>query len=182
MRDADVVLADGGTVHLRSVDPTDAPGLVALHSRFSERTRYQRFFAAYPRIPAGDLHRFTNVDHHDREAVVATVDGRIIAIGRYERLAPGGMEAEVALVVEDAHQGRGIAPVLLGVLAARAREEGITRFVAEVMPGNTAMLRVFSGSGHPMTSQYADGIVHIGLAIDARPAGPSGTRHDPHSH
>src|SRR5215467_2242727 len=125
MRDTDVVLYDGGTIHLRSVEPADAPALVALHGRFSERTRYLRYFGAYPRIPARDLQRFANVDHRDREAFVALVAGDIVAVGRYERLTPGGSAAEVAFVVEDAHQGRGIAPVLLDQLTTVAREVGI---------------------------------------------------------
>jgi RimJ/RimL family protein N-acetyltransferase len=174
MRDFDVVLDDGGTIHLRSVEPTDAPGIVAMHSRFSERTRYLRFFGAYPRIPARDLHRFANVDHRDREAFVATVDGHVIAIGRYERLVPHGTAAEVAFVVEDAHQGRGIAPVLLNALAVAAREAGITQFVAEVMPGNLAMMRVFADAGYAVRSDYADGVVHVRFAIDSIDGGNEG--------
>lgn len=168
MRDFDEVLADGGTIHVRSVEPTDAPDIVAMHSRFSERTRYLRFFGAYPRIPARDLHRFANVDHRDREAFVALVDNHVIAVGRYERLAPGGPDAEVAFVVEDAHQGRGIAPVLLRALVAAALEAGITEFVAEVMPGNLAMQRVFADAGFAVTSQFADGVVHVRFPITAR--------------
>jgi RimJ/RimL family protein N-acetyltransferase len=168
MRDFDEVLADGGTIHVRSVDPADAPGIVAMHSRFSERTRYLRYFGAYPRIPARDLHRFANVDHRDREAFVALVDDHVIAVGRYERLAPGGPDAEVAFVVEDAHQGRGIAPVLLRALVPAALEAGITEFVAEVMPGNVAMQRVFADAGFAVTSEFADGVVHVRFPITAR--------------
>jgi RimJ/RimL family protein N-acetyltransferase len=167
MRDFDKSLADGGTIHVRSVEPADAPGIVAMHSRFSERTRYLRFFGAYPRIPARDLHRFANVDHRDREAFVALVDDHVIAIGRYERLAPGGPDAEVAFVVEDAHQGRGIAPVLLRALVPAAREAGIGVFIAEVMPGNLAMQRVFAEAGFAVTSEFADGVVHVRFPITA---------------
>ena len=165
MRDFDVVLDDGGTIHLRSVEPTDAPGIVAMHSRFSERTRYLRFFGAYPRIPARDLHRFANVDHRDREAFVATVDEHVIAIGRYERLVPDGLVAEVAFVVEDAHQARGIAPVLLRALAVAAREAGITQFIAEVMPDNTAMLSVLEQSGLRLRRKRESGVVQITLQL-----------------
>jgi RimJ/RimL family protein N-acetyltransferase len=168
MRDFDEVLADGGTIHVRSVEPTDAPGIVAMHSRFSERTRYLRFFGAYPRIPDRDLHRFANVDHRDREAFVALVDDHVVAVGRYERLAPGSADAEVAFVVEDAHQGRGIAPVLLRALVPAALEAGITEFVAEVMPGNLAMQHVFADAGFAVTSQFADGVVHVHFPITAR--------------
>ena len=67
---ADVVAADGGTVHLRPIRPSDAAKIVALHGGLSARTRYLRYFSAYPRIPERDLYRFTHVDHHDRVALV----------------------------------------------------------------------------------------------------------------
>ena len=56
-RDADVLLSDGTTVHLRQINPDDAPAIVELHSRMSERTRYLRYFSPYPRIPERDLAR-----------------------------------------------------------------------------------------------------------------------------
>src|ERR1700757_3805204 len=132
-RDADVLLADGSTVHIRQIQPQDADAIVELHSRFSERTRYLRYFSPYPRIPERDLRRFVNVDHTDREALVVSSGGRLIAVGRYERLAVGADEAEVAFVVEDAYQGRGIGSALLEHLAEAARQAGIARFLAEVL-------------------------------------------------
>jgi L-amino acid N-acyltransferase YncA len=166
MRDADVVLNDGGMIHVRSMEPSDAPGIVAMHSRLSERTQYLRFFRAYPRIPSSDLQRFANVDHRDREAFVALVKHAIVAVGRYERLSAADSAAEVAFVVEDAHQARGIAPVLLDRLASAAREAGIERFVAEVMPGNTAMLHVFTAAGYQVSAAYADGVLHVEFPIN----------------
>ena len=120
-RAADIVLSDGSTARLRPIRPEDADEIVALHSRFSERTRYLRYFSPYPRIPQRDLDRFTHVDHHDREAFVAELGGELIAVARYERLGDGSPDAEVAFVVEDAHQGRGLGPALLEYLAAAAR-------------------------------------------------------------
>src|SRR6185312_6673781 len=79
--EADVVAADGGTVHLRPVRPGDADALVAFHAGLSQRTRYLRYFSAYPRIPAKDLERFANVDHHDRVAFVAELGDALIAVG-----------------------------------------------------------------------------------------------------
>ena len=105
--EADVVVADGGTVHLRPIEASDADAIVTFHGGLSPRTRYLRYFSAYPRIPDRDLRRFTQVDHHDRVALVAWLGEEIIAVGRYEREA-GTDEAEVAFVVADAHQGRGI--------------------------------------------------------------------------
>jgi acyl-CoA synthetase (NDP forming)/GNAT superfamily N-acetyltransferase len=163
--DADVLLSDGSTVHVRPITPDDADRLVALHARFSDRTRYLRFFAPYPRIPPQDLARFVNVDHLDREALVAVVGDDLIAVGRYERLGSGADDAEVAFVVEDAHQGRGVGSLLLEHLAAAARHNGITRFVAEVLPQNRPMLHVFADAGFQVNRQYEDGVVHLTFPI-----------------
>lgn len=161
----DVLLSDGTTVQLRPIRPDDAAAIVAMHSRFSERTRYLRYFSPYPRIPERDLQRFVNVDHRDREAFVVLAGDLIVAVGRYERLGPGSPEAEVAFVVEDAYQGRGIGSVLLEHLADAARRYGIVHFVAEVLPANGAMLRVFADFGYQVQRQFADGVVHLTFPI-----------------
>ena len=163
--EADVVVADGGTVHLRPMRPSDAEALVAFHGGLSSRTRYLRYFSAYPRIPERDLYRFTHVDHHDRVALVAELGGEIIAVGRYER-TPDTDEAEVAFVVADAHQGRGIGSVLLEHLAAAGRERGIKRFHAVVLAENTAMIRVFRDAGYETTRHLEYGEVTLEFAID----------------
>lgn len=168
-RAADVLLSDGTTVHLRPIRPDDADRIVALHSRFSERTRYLRYFSAYPRIPQRDLDRFVNVDHHDREAFVIEHAGELIAVGRYERLGAGSHQAEVAFVVEDAHQGRGIGSVLIEHLVAAASQEGITEFEADVLPVNQAMLRVFMAAGFHIEREFSDGVVHLWFPIAATP-------------
>src|SRR5690348_10123316 len=146
--EADVIVADGGVVRLRPIRPSDADKLVALHAGLSPRTRYLRYFSAYPRIPERDLYKFTHMDHRDRVGLLVELDGEVIAVGRYERTvaSDGGEappEAEVAFVVTDEHQGRGIGSVLLEHLAAAGRESGIERFHAVVLAENTAMLRVF---------------------------------------
>ena len=156
-----MVVADGGTVHLRPLTPADAQALVAFHAGLSVRTRYLRYFSAYPTIPQRDLIRFTHVDHVDRVALAAWLGREIIAVGRFDRL-PGpdpampGVAAEVAFVVADVHQGRGIGSVLLEHLAATARELGITRFEALVLAENTTMLRVFLDAGY-QPSRHRDG-------------------------
>ena len=164
-KSADVLLSDGSTVHMRQIRSEDATAIVEFHSRMSERTRYLRYFSPYPRIPERDLERFVNVDHHDREAFVIVSGPRITAVGRYERLGTDSPEAEVAFVVEDAYQGRGIGSVLLEHLAEAARENGIERFVAEVLPQNGGMLRVFSDFGYQIQRRYADGVVHLSFPI-----------------
>jgi acyl-CoA synthetase (NDP forming)/RimJ/RimL family protein N-acetyltransferase len=163
--EADVVLSDGGTVHLRPIVPSDADALLAFHSRMSARTRYLRYFGAYPQIPPRDLARFTTVDHHDRVAFVALLGDDIVAVARYERIDKGPT-AEVAFVVEDRHQSRGLGPILLEHLAAAARESGIQRFVAEVLAENGAMLGVFRAAGYHLAREMEEGVFHLEFAID----------------
>ncbi|WP_200800317.1 bifunctional acetate--CoA ligase family protein/GNAT family N-acetyltransferase [Jatrophihabitans endophyticus] len=157
--------ADGGTVHLRPIRPTDADALVAFHAGLSQRTRYLRYFSAYPRIPERDLRRFVTVDHRDRVAFVTELAGEIIAVGRYERY-PDIDDAEVAFVVADAHQGRGIGSVLLEHLAAAAREIGLRRFIAVVLAENTGMIRVFREAGYETTRHIEYGEVTLEFTVD----------------
>ena len=163
--EADVVVADGGTVHLRPIRPSDGDALVAFHGALSARTRYLRYFSAYPRIPERDLVRFTHVDHDSRVAFVALLGDKIIAVGRYER-APDTDEAEVAFVVADAHQGRGIGSVLLEHLAAAGRERGVKRFNAVVLAENSAMVRVFRDAGYETKRHLEHGEVTLEFSID----------------
>ncbi len=163
--EADVVAADGGTVHIRPIRPGDADALVTFHGGLSQRTRYLRYFSAYPRIPERDLHRFTHVDHHDRVALVAELAGEIIAVGRYERHADTD-QAEVAFVVADQHQGRGIGSVLLEHLAAAAREIGVRRFEAVVLAENVGMIRVFRDAGYETTRHVEYGEMTLEFDVD----------------
>lgn len=163
--EADVVAADGATVHLRPIRPADAEALVRFHGGLSQRTRYLRYFSAYPRIPERDLARFVTVDHRDRVAFVAELAGEIIAVGRYERYTDTD-DAEVAFVVADAHQGRGIGSVLLEHLAAAAREVGLRRFIAVVLAENTGMIRVFRDAGYETTRSVEYGEVTLEFAVD----------------
>jgi acyl-CoA synthetase (NDP forming)/GNAT superfamily N-acetyltransferase len=162
--EADAVLADGGTVHLRPIRPDDADGLRAFHSRLSPETVYNRFFTMVRSLSARDVERFTTVDYDDRVAVVAVLHGDIVGVCRYDR-HPGTTQAEVAVVVEDAHQGRGLGPLLLEHLAAAARERGVDRFVADVLPSNRRMLSVFRSAGFEVDRELADGYVELTYPI-----------------
>lgn len=161
---ADVVLADGGTVHLRPITTDDAAALVALHARLSERTLYLRFFGPYPTMPDRDVQRFVTVDYDARVALVATLGDDLIAVARYERLADGS--AEVAFIVQDDQQGRGVGSILLEHLAAAARERGITRFVAEVLAENGQMVRVFREAGYQVRREFDGATLHLEFDID----------------
>ena len=162
--EADVVLADGSTAHLRPITPQDAPALQAFHLRQSPESTYLRFFAPMPRLSDADAERFATVDHVDRVALVATLGDDLLAVGRFDRIEP--RTAEVAFNVSDAHAGRGLASVLLEHLAAAAREVGVRRFVAEVLPQNRRMLGVFRDAGYEVRHDFEDGVVSLSFDID----------------
>jgi RimJ/RimL family protein N-acetyltransferase len=162
--EADVVLSDGGTVHVRPVRPSDAERLVAFHGRLSHQSVYYRFFSPRPRLSQDDVTRFTTVDYDDRMALVALLGDDLIGIASYDRW-PGRREAEVAFTVDDEHQGRGVATVLLEHLAVIARSHGMTRFTAEVLPENRKMLSVFKRAGFQAKSRFADGVVEVEMGI-----------------
>ena len=140
--ETDAVLTDGGTVHIRPITPDDGDRLTDLHGRLSDRTIYYRFFTPRPRLTPREVQRFTTVDYADRVALVAMLDDQLVGVARYDRL-PGTWQAEVAFVVADEHQGRGVGTLLLEHLAAAARERGITAFFADTLPDNRAMQSVF---------------------------------------
>ena len=162
--EADVVLRDGGTAHLRPIHPADADAVQAFHMRQSQDSIYMRFFAFKARLSSKELKRFTEVDYKDRVAFVITIGGEIIGIGRYDRL-DDPTEAEVAFNIADAHQGRGIGSILLEHLAAAAQEHGIRRFSAEVLPENRKMLMVFSDAGYDVKRHFDDGVVSLEFNI-----------------
>jgi acyl-CoA synthetase (NDP forming)/GNAT superfamily N-acetyltransferase len=161
--EADVVLADGGTAHVRPIRPADADRLRSFYSRLSDESIYFRFFGPRPRLSDREVERFTNVDYVNRVALIATIGTEMVAVIRYDRIASA--EAEVAFLVEDAHQGRGVASVLLEHLAATAREHGIERFVADVLPANMRMMGVLRQAGYTAQSQFADGVVRMTLDL-----------------
>ncbi len=161
--EADVVLSDGGTAHLRPIRPDDGDLLRAFYSRLSAQSIYFRFFGPRPRLSDREVTRFTNVDYVDRVALIATIGPDMVAVVRYDRIK--GEEAEVAFLVEDAHQGRGVATVLLEHLRAAARERGVTRFIADVLPNNRRMIGVFRQAGYTAQSTFADGVVRMTLDL-----------------
>ena len=161
--EADVLLADGGVAHLRPIRPSDADRLVAFYERVSPESKYLRFFAAYPRLSNRDVKLFTEVDYVDRVAFIVTLGEEMIAVGRYDRTEND--HAEVSFLIEDAHQGRGIAQLLLEHLAQAARERGITRFVAEVLPENRRMAKVFADAGYRVSKDIEDGVLAVEFPI-----------------
>ncbi len=171
--EADVVLRDGGTARIRPITAEDADRLVSFYEQVSDESKYYRFFAPYPRLSAKDVHRFTHHDYVDRVGLAVTVGGEFIATVRFDRINEQGRpasapadEAEVAFLVQDAHQGRGVASALLEHIAAVARERGIRRFAAEVLPANNKMIKVFRDAGYTQKRSFEDGSVHLTLDLE----------------
>ena len=171
--EADVVLRDGGTARIRPITVDDADRLVSFYEQVSDESKYYRFFAPYPRLSAKDVHRFTHHDFVDRVGLAATVGGEFIATVRYDRIGADGTpasapadEAEVAFLVQDAHQGRGVASALLEHIGAVARERGIRRFAAEVLPANNKMIKVFTDAGYTQKRSFEDGVVRLEFDLE----------------
>ncbi|MEV0400813.1 GNAT family N-acetyltransferase [Actinoallomurus sp. NPDC050550] len=178
--EADVVLADGGTAHLRPIRPGDAELLREFYARLSPESIYYRFFSPRPRLTDREIEHFTTVDHTDRVALIATIGDAMVAVVRYDRLGTGSPyatvpespdespdTAEVAFLVEDAQQGRGLGTVLLEHIAAAARERGIRRFIADVLPENRRMTTVFRAAGYEAQQRFEDGVIR--LTLDLQP-------------
>nr|MBA2465632.1 GNAT family N-acetyltransferase [Nocardioidaceae bacterium] len=167
--EADVLLRDGQAAHLRPIRGDDQELLVEFYEQVSAESKYLRFFAPMPRLSEKDVERFTHVDHHDRVAFVLTVAQQVIAVARFDKIlpSPGPVQAEVAFLVQDAHQGRGIAQLMLEHLAQAGRERGVQRFVAETLPENVRMSQIFREAGYRVVRGFADGVVKFEFAIDA---------------
>jgi acetyl coenzyme A synthetase (ADP forming)-like protein len=163
------LLRDGSTVHLRPITPDDDEAMIALFNRLSPRSIYLRFHHVIKEMTREEVKRYTNVDYKDTYALVAALgeppNERIIAVGRYSRLGNSD-RAEVAFVVEDTYQGRGISTHLLEQLAIIARQHGVRVFEAEVLAENRLMLEVFRDSGFQVESKFEDGTFHVVFSIE----------------
>ncbi len=150
------VLDNGTQISLRHIHPTDEHGMRDLFYALSQETMYYRFMSRAKSIPRKELQDFVYVDHRNDTAIVATVPEahgeQIVAVGRYY-LDPKTNMAEVAFVVHDQWQNKGIGSYLLAQLGTIARRNGIRGFTAEVLRENRAMQRVFQKCEHEVTSE-----------------------------
>jgi RimJ/RimL family protein N-acetyltransferase len=144
-----VTLRDGSEMRVRPIGPEDKPHILQAFDGLGTSSRYRRFLSFKKELSVAELVAFTEVDHHDHEALAAvdpaTGDG--IGVARYVRLADRPDTAEAAVTVVDAWQGRGVGTALLTRLAARAREEGIREFTATLLSDNRAVLALFERLG-----------------------------------
>lgn len=174
----DVLLRDGDVIHLRPVSPEDASLEAAFISRVGPRSMYQRFFRAKKELTPEELRYFTTVDYDERMALIALDGDRMVAVGRYDvtsgRQSDGGRVAEVAFLVEDRYQGRGIGALLLQHLTVYARLKGVTEFKAFVLADNFGMMRLFRSSGYKVEPSLEEDVYRVEFpteySIEARAA------------
>jgi acetyltransferase len=176
-----LTLGDGSQVALRPIRPEDETALTALYARLSPQTAYQRFFTVMRRLPPDWAHILTHVDYDRRMAIVALAPGGdLIGVARYAYDAEA-QEAEIAIVLEDRWQGRGLGTVLLDDLLAYAGQKGIRRFRAYVLADNARMLKLLRRVATVLDRRIEAGVVSLLLAppIRAEAAGAPADPSDP---
>jgi acetate---CoA ligase (ADP-forming) len=162
---SDVVLRDGSTMRFRPPLQSDAAALLDFFQALSDRSLYLRFHG-HPSVDDRLVEPVLEPDWVERGALVGMKDDEIVALASYVRLRAAG-SAEVAFAVADEFQGRGIATRLLERLAPLAASVGIDEFVAEVMPDNIGMLRVFADAGFEESRLLEAGTVEVRLQLEA---------------
>ena len=167
--ETDVVLRDGLTVRLRPVREQDADGVLTMLGELSERSVYYRFMGV-PHLDIEHARTITTVDYNAQMVLVAERAGRFCGLAGYYRDPANPERAEVAFVIADAMQGRGLGTLLLERLAEIARERAVRVFDAYVLGDNLAMMDVFLQSGFALTQGLDHGVFHVTLALEATQA------------
>lgn len=166
-------LRNGTPVLIRAIRPDDRERIIAAFHKLDEETIYTRFFSAKKELSANDLGRIEASDFVRAAVLVATLgsgaDETIIGGGAYTVIQrPDGVPtAEVSFTIEEDYHGQGLSTLFMALLTEIGRARGIRRFEAEVLAGNTPMLKVFQRSGLPMTRHAEDGVVHVVMELDA---------------
>jgi RimJ/RimL family protein N-acetyltransferase len=163
-------LRNGALVQIRALLPSDRAEMLAAVGRFSKETLYRRFFAPKRYFTESEVDFFLNVDFRNHVALVAVLSegGREVIAGGARYIVGEPKCAEVAFAIDDPHQKLGIATCLIAHLIAIGRAENLHEFVAEVLPENVPMFKVFERCGLAMTTRNDRGTVHITLSLSAQ--------------
>jgi GNAT superfamily N-acetyltransferase len=160
-------LRNGRRVEIRALRSDDRADFVAAVGHISDQSLYRRFFGVRRSFTEPEKAFFLDIDFIDHVALVAVVEegGRpmIVGGGRYIVVQPG--KAEVAFAVLDQYQGQGIGAALMRHLAAIARSAGLHELIAEVLPDNTPMLKVFENCGFGLSTKRESGVMHVALRL-----------------
>jgi len=168
-----IPLSDGRAIPCRPIEPGDAPRLQRFQARLSERSLHYRFFGVLPRLSDAQARQLAEVDYVNRFALVAldpTHRDAIVGVARFER-EPEATEAEVALILADTYQGRGLGRAMLTTLIEEARERGIERLTALLLADNARAIGVLRSLGYAHTSRWAGEYQQV--VLDIGPGGES---------
>jgi GNAT superfamily N-acetyltransferase len=166
---AEDTLPDGRAVLVRAIEPADREELRDGFRRLSEQSVYLRFFQRKRELSEEELSYFTRLDFVHHVALVALLeeDGQElgVAVGRYVVDDGQRDSAEVAITVDDAHQGIGIGKTLMKHLAKVARANGIATFRATVLSENRRMLDTIAHSGYLYRSRMVGGAFEVVISL-----------------
>lgn len=165
-------LRDGTVLYVRALRFDDAERLCAFHASLSPETIYARFFHMLLELTSAEVAVLMRLDYVNRMALVATtgpdVEAALVGIARYARIGP--QVAEIAAVVQDQWQGRGIGTALLRHLATYACVQGVTTFCGVIQARNTRAIGLLRACGFPCTlCSHCDGEVTAQVDLTALP-------------
>jgi RimJ/RimL family protein N-acetyltransferase len=164
--DEDSFVSDGHTLLVRPLRAGDAARLVAFHEALSFDTIYHRFFGIHPHRSEHEAQHFCELDGRERFALAAVDNDRIVGVARLESVAPPGT-AEVAFVLADTYQHKGLGVRMARLLLGAAVERGINRIVADTMADNDPMIHLLSNAGFPCVLTHHDHLVHVECDLSA---------------
>lgn len=143
---------------IRPIRPSDKPRLQAGVARLSAESAHARFLSAKPRLTTAELRYLTEVDGVDHVAFVLEEGDCLVGVGRFVRSASDPTSAEVAVVIGDEVQGRGLGTLLGLALADEARSLGVQHFTATMLPENVAAVRLLRRITTHLRSELHDGV------------------------
>ena len=160
-------LRNGRRIEIRALRPDDQAGLLAAISRTSTQSLFRRFFAAKRGFSEKEVAFFINIDFISHVALIALVEdeGGPVIVGGARYIVGQLGQAEVAFAVVDNYQGQGIGTSLMRHLSTTARNSGIRELIAEVLPDNIPMLKVFEKSGFRLTRRRMPDVIHLVLSL-----------------
>jgi len=161
---------DGTQLYIRHVLPADKELIASLWLELSEETKRRRFLVPKPRLTSRDLRFFTEIDGHDHVALIAVrLDdpAHAVAVARYVRFDRNPETAELAVIVADAMQDKGIGTMLTILLADEARGRGVRRFSGSMLAGNRRPLCLMDAVGARVESHTEQGVRELVTDIAA---------------
>ena len=157
-------LKDGFEVRFRPIKSSDEDMMRRLFYTFSDESKYLRYFATIRIMPHERMQEYVNIDYGKTLSIVGVIQRKgidhIVAEARYSLDMNSG-RYEMAFVVDEEFQGRGIATFMVTYLLKIARDRGIKLLGAQVLPINEKMLKAFSSSGFPYIQRLQEGIIDL---------------------